>query len=197
MKIKHETFSAEYLRSIIHYDPEGAPPTWLVSKGANAAAGRIAGGRNGRGYWCIMIDGHTYKLSRLAWLYMTSEWPRDEIDHINRDPTDDRFCNLREATNRQNQANKLMRRDGGSGFKCVSRHAPKGSRVKWQAYIGLNRKRHSLGYFDTPGSAALASTIAAEKHFGEFSRPTLEDTCVSIFMDAWRDARWKFDWVRV
>jgi hypothetical protein len=38
MKIKHETFSAEYLRSIIHYDPEGAPPTWLVSKGANAAA---------------------------------------------------------------------------------------------------------------------------------------------------------------
>jgi hypothetical protein len=84
-----------------------------------------------------------------------------------------------------------------AGYKCVSRHAPKGSRVKWQAYIGLNRKRHSLGYFDTPGSAALASTITAEKHFGEFSRPTLEDTCVSIFMDAWRDARWKFDWVRV
>jgi hypothetical protein len=57
-----------------------------------------------------MIDGHTYKLSRLAWLYMTSEWPRGEIDHANRDPTDDRFCNLREATNRQNQANKLKAR---------------------------------------------------------------------------------------
>jgi HNH endonuclease len=50
-----------------------------------------------------------YRAGRLAWLYMTGEWPKNQIDHINRDKADNRFCNLRDVTQTENMRNKAPR----------------------------------------------------------------------------------------
>jgi hypothetical protein len=48
---------------------------------------------------------------------MTGEWPKTQIDHINLDKADNRWCNLREATQSQNFANTRILASNGSGFK--------------------------------------------------------------------------------
>jgi HNH endonuclease/AP2 domain len=188
--------TAERLRELLHYEPDTGVFTRRV-RTANRVrvGGDVAGSVNSSdGYRYICIDYRLYPDHRLAWLYITGSWPKSQIDHINGDKTDNRLANLREATQSQNQANTSMRADNISGFKGVS--WSKGRR-KWLAHIKKRSKCKHLGFFDTSGSAALAYTIAAEKHFGEFGKPMLEDTCLGIFMDAWRDARWKFDWAPV
>jgi hypothetical protein len=68
--------------------------------------GDIAGTTRPDGRRQISIDNLTYLASRLAWLYMTGRWPKEEIDHIDRDKGNDRWENLREATHQQNQLNR-------------------------------------------------------------------------------------------
>jgi hypothetical protein len=66
------------------------------------------------------LTGVLYREHRLAWLYMTGEWPTHEIDHINGDRVDNRFCNLREATASENRWNSRKRVNNTSGYKGVS-----------------------------------------------------------------------------
>lgn len=96
--------SQEYLKSILHYDPETGILSWKVDR-RRVKIGQIAGYLC-LGYVAIGIDGKLYKGHRLAWLYMTGEWPKDEIDHINRTKHDNRWVNLREATKEQNCDNR-------------------------------------------------------------------------------------------
>jgi hypothetical protein len=78
----------------------------LVSTSSNARAGDVAGGaNNGDRYRRIRVDNQLYQAHRLAWLYMTGEWPSNGIDHINGHRADNRWANLREATQSQNMAN--------------------------------------------------------------------------------------------
>jgi hypothetical protein len=51
------------------------------------------------------IDGKQQRVHRLIWLYMTGEWPKDQIDHINNVKHDNRWKNLREADNQLNHYN--------------------------------------------------------------------------------------------
>jgi HNH endonuclease len=94
------------LKSWLHYEVETGVFTWLVNMGRKKTKGCRAGTINGQGYRQIKINGTLYKASRLAWLYVTGEWPDEDIDHRNRVRDDDRFENLRVATRQQNSRNK-------------------------------------------------------------------------------------------
>ena len=102
-----------------------------------------------RGYVLISIDGTRYPAHRLAWLYIYGQWPNGQIDHINRNPSDNRIVNLREATVAENGHNAGLRIDNTSGFKGVHRHRNLLARP-WQARIKFGSRRISLGYFETP-----------------------------------------------
>jgi hypothetical protein len=91
---------AEELRALLSYGQADGVFTWLVKPGKRARA--IAGNLY-RGYRRIKIGPRFYAAHRLAWLWMTGEWPAAEIDHINMDRDDNRWCNLREASHSQNQ----------------------------------------------------------------------------------------------
>jgi hypothetical protein len=65
---------------LLHYEPETGVFVRLVSK-PKCPAGSIAGVLNDNGYWLISVDGAKYRAHRLAWLWMTGEWPAGEIDH--------------------------------------------------------------------------------------------------------------------
>jgi hypothetical protein len=87
-------------------------------------------------------------------------------DHRNRNKLDNRRCNLRPATDSQNQHNASKRKDNTSGYKGVSWHKRAG---KWHARICVNGKRISLGYYVDPKEAARAYNVAALKYHSEFA----------------------------
>ena len=157
----------EELKTKLNYDPDTGIFTHKKRYGG-VAIGSIAGGPGAWGMR-IMVCGTHYASHRLAWLYMTGSFPADQIDHINRNPRDNRFCNLREATNTQNQRNCGLRVDNTSGFKGVYR--PKG-RKKFEAYSYCEGKKKRLGYFDTALEASEAYEAYAKEHFGEFYSAT-------------------------
>ena len=72
-------------------------------------AGSIAGAQDGMGYLRIRVLGRKYKAHRLAWLYVNGEWPRQCIDHIDGDGTNNAIGNLRDVSNQQNCKNQKSR----------------------------------------------------------------------------------------
>lgn len=158
--------TAERLREVLHYDPETGVFTWLVSLRSNVRVGDQPWNGGAR-YPEIGIDGRVYLAHRLAVLYITGEWPRGDVDHINLEKSDNRWANLRAATRGQNIANRRVRSDSRSGVKGGVWH--RGGK-KWMARITVNRKHIYLGLFETIEDAHTAYMIAAKKHFDEFAR---------------------------
>lgn len=128
---------------------------------------RILGCDNGAGYLCFTLDGRRYKAHRLAWLYMTGDWPPFDVDHVNMVKSDNRFANLRLATRSQNRANTPRRADNTSGFKGVVRGRRAGT---WAAQSMKDGKRVHLGTYDTPEAAHQAYCEAATILFDKFAR---------------------------
>jgi hypothetical protein len=157
--------TAEGLRAVLSYHPAGGVFTWLVKPSRRVRAGAVAGCIY-RGYRRIKVGSRLYPAHRLAWLWMTGAWPAAEIDHINMDRDDNRWCNLREASHSQNQANSCLPTNSRSGFKGVSWH---NRDHKWASRIQVNGKRKNLGYFDTPERAFIEYMMAAWRHFGDFA----------------------------
>jgi len=154
------------LMESLHYDPETGIFTHLKNNG-KAKIGQPAGCLDSVGYRVIVVGGKPRKAHRLAWLYMTGEFPEDYIDHINHAKDDNRFVNLREATPAQNAEHK--RTFSAHGIKGIH-YVPKSSaRNPWRAIIEYERKTVHLGMFKTAEEAGEAYKKAALKYHGEFS----------------------------
>lgn len=157
---------AEYLRSRVHYDHDTGIFTWLPTGNQRIdtrIVGKTAGTRRGN-YIVITIYQSKYYAHRLAWLYMTGELPPSEIDHIDRDGSNNRFANLRLATRSQNLANTQSR--SASGLKGVTWHK---RQERWRASITHGGVSRHLGYFDHANDAAEAYAAAAQAAFGDFA----------------------------
>lgn len=151
------------LHQLLHYDPETGHMTWLQSRG-RIAKGQRSGSIRGEGYRQVMIDGVAHQEHRLAWLWMTGEWPDGQIDHKDRVRSNNCWSNLRVATHAENQQNVGMRGDNTSGFRGVSKH-----RGKWQAHITRGGRRVRIGGFDTAAEANQAAISARQLAYGEFT----------------------------
>lgn len=156
--------TAEYLRSILHYDAISGVFVWISPpKEHPRMMGQIAGSTK-TGYVMIKIDGQRYKGHRLAWLYVTGVDASFRIDHRDGNGLNNSFDNLRLATQAQNCANSRLR-EGKSLPKGVRKNGN-----KFTARIRVNRKLITLGTFADPGDAASAYLSAAKNFYGEFAR---------------------------
>lgn len=156
------------LRELLDYNPTTGLFTRLVQRrGPRSHVGAVAGCDNGQGYIRIYVDGKGYKAHRLAWLWMTGEWPPADIDHDGLNRSDNRWKTLRAATRSQNCANRRAFKNSASQIKGVSfnRRA-----ARWVAQIQVRGRKIGLGYFDDPAEAAAAYASAARKYHGEFAR---------------------------
>lgn len=160
--------TAEYVKSILSYDPETGIFRWKVDRGSKIKAGSIAGSvpGNPNPYVNIKIDWVLYKAHRLAWLIMRGYMP-ESIDHIDGDGANNRWCNLRECTMTQNKGNSRIYKNNTSGSKGV--HYSPGRRKPWRVSVQRERKRKWLSFF-TKEEADSAYLALAKELFGDFAR---------------------------
>lgn len=125
---------------------------------------------NTAGYLRGNIFGRGLLAHRAAFACMLGRWPTGQVDHINGVRDDNKWVNLREATNQQNQWNSSSAKGSSSQYIGVS--WDKKSR-KWRAYISPENKIVNLGYFDCEKTAAQARDRAAREMFGEYARINL------------------------
>ncbi len=160
-KLDSLTVSYDRLLELLEYDPETGIFKWKIAISRGIKVGQIAGVQSPQGYIKIGIGGFQHVAHRLAWFYIHKEWV-EQLDHIDRDRSNNAIANLRPATGSQNQGNRTV--DNATGFKGVTR---KGNR--YIAQITINYCNTYLGSFDTPEQAAEAYKQAALAHFGEFT----------------------------
>ena len=121
--------------------------------------GDVAGWCGVNGYRYVSVDGKSYLLHRVIWLWNYGYFPENDIDHINRDKEDNRIENLREVSRQCNCRNSGDRCDNVSGVKGVSW---KKELNKWCVRINVNNKNSYLGVFENFDEAVL-TRLAAEQ----------------------------------
>jgi len=151
----------EYLKEHLAYDPETGVFTWKIPQ-ARRKKGRAGCFCKTYGRWLIRIKSagttHLIKASRLAFAFQEGRWP-NMIDHINGDPSDDRWENLRECTNAENQKNSRRYKNNKSGVLGVRQIGR-----RWRVTISVDGKNTHLGFFATLEEAAAARAAANEKY---------------------------------
>ena len=145
------------LIDILQYDPNTGEFRWKVDCSTKCRKGAIAGSYTGHGYRRIRIDKKEYRAHRLAWLYMTGNWPKDQLDHINGIRDDNCWTNLREASHSENAQNRKC-----AGVTLDKRHN------KWQAKIGIGKKYKHIGLYTTK-EEAHAAYLEAKKQLHVFN----------------------------
>jgi hypothetical protein len=185
---KYDELSVELLRQILDYNPDTGLLTWkerpvsmFEDRGGrytaewccrtfnNKHAGKPAlTALKDRGYCTGGIFRRTYSAHRVAWALFYGHWVPDdqEIDHINRNPSDNRISNLRLATKTQNGHNKTMRREK-SPYVGVTWFSPTGT---WVAKVTKDKVVHHIGTFHDPKEAAIARDKKALELYGEHAR---------------------------
>jgi hypothetical protein len=116
--------------------------------------------RRGNKPWLILItvNGTQYAAHRLAWQYVTGKDPGTlTIDHIDQNPFNNAWSNLRLADNYVQAQNRTWwtRHTGVTFHKCSG---------KWVARIQQNGIRRYLGLFSTEAQAVEARNAACEKY---------------------------------
>lgn len=152
------------LKELLHYDPETGHFTWLVARGRSSANSR-AGTPHSHGYLHTQIDGSRRYNHQLAFLYMTGEAP-PEVDHINRDKSDNRWHNLRPASRRDNMGNVGRQSNNTSGHRGVTWYK---RYAKWRASGKRDGLPVHLGYFNSLEEAAAVAQKWREDNFGVFA----------------------------
>ncbi len=121
----------------------------------------VAGWVSADGYRHIEIAGISHLEHRLIWVYLTGHWPKDQIDHINQCKKDNRFSNLREVSNSENQKNVALRKSNNTGIMGIHARSDNG---KWSVRISDNGVRYTLGSFDDFFEACCARKSAEIKY---------------------------------
>lgn len=156
--------TADQVKEILHYCPETGIFRWRKKMSICTKVGDVAGCARSDGYVRVQIAGHKYLSARLAWLYMTGQWPAHGVDHIDGDRTNNRWSNLRDvpqSVNMQNQ--RRARSDNSTGLLGAHRHS---NGRGFTSTIIVRGKRHHLGSFQT-AEAAHAAYIEAKRRMHE------------------------------
>ncbi len=145
------------LKERLSYCPDSGHFTWLNGQ----RTGKRAGCVRHDGYVLIWVCGKLWLAHRLVFLYMEGALPAEDVDHINGQPSDNRWLNLRHATRSINNRNQKLSTNNTSGLHGVSwvEH-----RKHWRAYIKLSGKHVSLGRHKTLLDAAAARIRAEKQH---------------------------------
>lgn len=146
-----------YLKETFNFDPE----TGIFVRIKN---NRVVASHHCRGYIQISINRKAYLAHRVAWLYVYGEWPKNQIDHIDHDRTNNRIANLRDVSGHCNQQNRKIaavnNKDGLLGAHLDKRTG------RFNAHITINGKSRHIGAFDSKEKAHRAYVAVKRIYHG-------------------------------
>lgn len=132
--------------------------TWIKSPRARVRVGDRAGHvSHTTGRVLVWIKGVSLYRSHIVWALHYMQWPAGILDHINRDPSDDRIENLRAATCSENNRN----RSGVAGIRA-RKHG-------YQAHIYWHGKDMHLGLYDSVEEATEVRRLWEKMLFTNFA----------------------------
>ena len=164
----------EEVDRLLRYEPETGKIYWKIQPRTGK---RIKGTEAGYSLKCkytiyrrVQLNQIEYLVHRIAWLLCYKEDPGEKcIDHINQNGSDNRICNLRVATNAQNQYNTGKKKANTSGYKGVQKIKSRSHYTKpYSAKIQIDGKAFHLGTFRTAEEASEAYQRSCKEHRGEF-----------------------------
>ena len=143
------------------YEPKTGRLIRRISQLGGGPAGSEAGSFDTLGYRRVQVGGKSHKTHRVIWLMNYGKWPKNEIDHIDHDPANNRLNNLRNADRTANGKNQKLSKNNTSGLCGVLWH--KRDEV-WTARIQNTERFIHLGNFDNLLDAACARKSAEIDH---------------------------------
>ena len=150
----------EIVKSLFDYDEATGILYWKSNNNQQGAvAGTEAGSININGYKNVTINYKIYYVHRIIWLYIYGYIPEKSIDHINRNPSDNRIDNLRETSGSCNLRNSKVFSTNKVGIKGIC-FDPKN--LKWKIQITVNYKIITLGRY-ADFTEAVCIRLAAEQ----------------------------------
>lgn len=149
------------LSELLEYYPTTGELFWKESPSKRVPKGSRAGSIDSSGQRQIKYQGKYYPASHVIWFIVYGYDPK-EIDHMDRNPDNNRLSNLREVTHQQNCLNR-DRKLPSSGFRGVT---TKGR--KWEARVTHQGQTERLGTFETPELASKAYETRARQLHKEY-----------------------------
>jgi len=164
--------SPKELRRRFSYHRNG----WLIRKvrtAPNTFIGQIVKGhsqgkRDKYKYLFIRIKNKRYKIAfhRAVFAVVNGRYPKKILDHVNRDASDNRITNLREATISQNGFNQKLSKRNKSGYRCIQWVA---TRQRWRLIICANGKYHYIGTYKNLATAIVKQKESLKRLHGTFA----------------------------
>lgn len=162
--------TAERVRHLLNYDPGTGVFTRRVDVTGGykhlivvARAGSTVGTPMKIGYLNVSVDGRQYYAHRLAWLWMTGEWPTLDIDHVDGIKTNNAWLNLREVSRSINLQNQQRVDAPKRKIDTLGVYFDRNRKV-WRSKIKANKKTTYVGSFPTKESAIAGYIAAKKKH---------------------------------
>lgn len=170
MSTANSTLTHRRLLDELEYDQETGVFRNRIDRSSRSRRGAIAGSlvtvNDRKTYLTIGFCGRNFYAHRLAIFYVTGRWPTHQVDHVDGNPLNNRYANLRETSNSENQHNrKTAQRNSTTGVIGVYRRSrpPVPGRKQFFSHIRVDGKRISLGCFYTIEEASAAYLAAKRK----------------------------------
>lgn len=165
---KYNMLTLTKLKEYVEFDPDTGEWNRIKINGCEPEHERFLGWtkhqNSSNNYRAIRIEDTIYQAHRLAWFYMTGEWPVNDIDHINRKRNDNRWSNLRSVSRQENLTNKSKYKNNTSDIPGVTEIKGKKG-IRWRAYIYKDKKQINLGTFLNIEEAKKAREAAEVIYF--------------------------------
>ncbi|MGJ8681634.1 HNH endonuclease [Paraglaciecola sp.] len=148
--------SQDRLKKVLNYDPITGNLTWKHHANRVDLIGSGCGTKRSDGYYSCHIDGDKFAVHRVIYKLMTNEEPQ-LVDHINGNPSDNRWCNLRSVTSQENNKNTKLLKNNKTGIAGVFYHE---KQHRYHANVRINGKSLHLGSYADIEKAKFARSIA-------------------------------------
>lgn len=164
-KDKSYGVTADQVRELFDYNQNDGHLRWKVAR-QKINKGGIAGSvSTSDGYRYVCFDGRDYLAHRIIWLWVTGEWPACQIDHYDRIRSNNKWTNLREATNSKNMRNTGPQSNNSTGVRGVDIR-----RGKYRTRIHVDGKEVVVGRFLTIEEAKIARASAEKLFWGQVQK---------------------------
>lgn len=153
IKIPRSEITQELLKTLFEYDSLNGNLVWKTDRG-QAKQGQVAGYVKTNAHThhrYIRIGSVDYGAHRLVWLFHHGQWPEQYIDHIDRNPQNNRIENLRDVTHKENMQNHSFSKANKTGFRGVYLEGK-----RYYAALGVDGFLVKLGRFETADDASIA-----------------------------------------